>query len=351
MSRRQGASPVRVGIIGCGRIANSHVQAVAASAEAELAALIDPVQERSAALISKYGLRAASYPSVADALPHIDAAVIATPNHLHADVAVECISAGIPVLIEKPLAASLADGLRITEAASATGVVVAVGYVTRFTESNQLMRDLLRRDAFGRIRRFAYQFGTRGGWAPLSAYNLDRNAAGGGVLVVTGTHFLDRMLDWFGYPVRAELRDDSEGGPEANAVATFTFDHPAGPVEGSARFSKTVALEAGIVLDTDAGTVLLRDKPGAEVVIRSQATPNIETTVRGRTAGRRTARAGEFVLQLQDFIAAIQTGAQPMVSGQSALASLRLLEELYQHRQRLYEDHYAQQVVAEGVAR
>ena len=348
MSEGPAMSRVRLGIVGCGRIANSHVQAALSCPDVELTALIDPVPERSAALVERYGLTVRSYATVADALPHVDAAVIATPNHLHAGVAVQCLGAGVAVLIEKPLAATLADGIRITDAARASGVVAAVGYVTRFSENNQLMRELLRRDAFGRVRRFAYQFGTRGGWAPLSAYNLDRKAAGGGVLVVTGTHFVDRMLDWFGYPVSAELYDDAIDGPEANAVAAFRFDHPAGPLDGTARFSKTVALDAGIVLDTDAGIVVLRDKPGAEIVIRSHATPDVETVVRPRAAARK-ALPGEFVLQLQDFIAAIRSGTEPMVSGQAALASLRLLEDLYQHRQPLYQDRDAHQAVVERV--
>ena len=327
----------RLGIVGCGRIANAHVQAVLACPDAELTALVDPVRERAAALSARFGSSATVYDKLADALPHMDGAVIATPNHLHAAAAIECIQAGVAVLVEKPLASSLADGARLRDAAEAAGVTVAVGYTTRFSESNQLMGDLLRRNAFGRVRRFVYQAGTRGGWAPLSAYNLDRQHAGGGVLVVTGTHFLDRMLDWFGYPVRAELRDDSEGGPEANAVATFAFDHPAGVIEGMARFSKSVALEGGLVLETDAGTVILREKPGAPIVIHSDASPDLETQLRTRRADF-AERPSEMALQLENFIAAVRTRTPPMVSAQTALASLRLLDELYRHRTPLADD-------------
>lgn len=341
MNRRHATAAFRAGIIGCGRIANAHVQAMLACPDVELVALVDPAQGRAAALGEKYGTNAATHTSIGDALGDIDGAVIATPNHLHAAHAVQCLEAGVAVLIEKPLAASLADGVRIRDAAAAAGLVAAVGYVTRFNESNQLMRDLLRRDAFGRVRRFAYQFGTRGGWAPLSAYNLDRTTAGGGVLVVTGTHFLDRMLDWFGYPVRAELRDDSRGGPEANALALFEFDHPAGPIAGAVRFSKSVALEGGIVLDTEAGIVVLRDRPGAQVVIRSDKTPGLETVLRERPSHQAPARPGEFVLQLQDFVAAVRTGTPPMVSADGGVASLRLLEELYRQRRPLADDWYA----------
>jgi predicted dehydrogenase len=253
----------------------------------------------------------------------------------------QCLEAGVPLLAEKPLAATLAEGMRICDAADVAGLPVAVGYVTRFNESNQLMRGLLRRGAFGRVRRFAYQFGTRGGWAPFSAYNLDRASTGGGVLVTTGTHFLDRMLDWFGYPVRAELRDDSYGGPEANAVATFEFDHPSGPIDGSARFSKSIVLAGGIVLDTEAGIVILQDRPGAQISARAEELPQIETVFRARTDDRRSSGPGEFVLQLQDFIVAVRTGVSPMVPARSGLVSLRLIEQLYRKRRPLSDDWYA----------
>lgn len=336
-----GKARFRVGIVGCGKISNSHIQAVLASEAADLTALVDPVEERARALAAKYELEVPVHTSLAGALATMDGAVIATPNHLHADLAVECIQAGVAVLIEKPLASTVADGRRICEAASKANVTVAVGYTTRFSDNVRLMGDLLRREHFGRVHRFVYQFGTRGGWAPLSGYNLDLKTAGGGVLVVTGTHFLDRMLDWFGYPVRAQLQDDSLGGPEANAVATFEFDHPRGSIGGTVRFSKAIGLEAGIVLETDAGTVILRDKPGASIVIRSDSTPEFENALKVRRTAESPQRPGEFVQQLDDFIAAARTGTPPMVSGQSGLASLRLLEDLYRQRQPLPENWYA----------
>lgn len=343
-------APFRVAIVGCGRIANAHVQAVLASAEAELAALVDPVEARARALAERHAVRATVCTDLRGVLDRIDGAIIATPNHVHAEPAVRCIEAGVAALIEKPLAVSVSEGRRICEAADAAGVTVAVGYVTRFRENVLLMRDLLRRGAFGRVRGFAYQAGTRGGWAPLSAYNLDRRTTGGGVLVVTGTHFLDRMLDWFGYPVEVALHDDSHGGPEANAVAAFTFDHPSGPIAGTARFSKSVSLEAGLVLDTEAGIVVFRDHPDAGIVVRAADTPHLESTIAPRPARPAAARPGEMVLQLEDFISAARARRDALVPARSGLESLRLLDELYGARRPLREDWYGSLAPAEVYA-
>ena len=265
---------------------------------------------------------------VSEVLADVDGAIIATPNHTHAVIAEQCLGAGVPVLIEKPLAISTSDGERICQAARQSGATVAVGYVSRFRETVRLMARLIEEEHFGRIRRFAYQFGTKGGWAPLSAYNLDRRTSGGGVLVTTGTHFIDRMLYWFGYPDEATLIDDAMGGPEANAEAHFVYRKKQG-FTGVARFSKTVAMPAGFVLETDMGLVVLKDRADATIQVRPHDKPDIEMNLVSR---RRSPAGDEFVQQLEDFIHAARGQRMPTVTGEQGLESLRLLEHLYSHR-------------------
>ncbi len=96
--------------------------------------------------------------------------------------------------------AALARETEAAQAAVLRGTVAAPGYVTRFRPNLRLLKSLLDQGYFGRVTRFVHQFGTAGGWAPLSGYNLARSATGGGVLMVTGTHFLDRMLWFWGMP-------------------------------------------------------------------------------------------------------------------------------------------------------
>jgi len=341
MNETSMSRPFRLAIVGCGRISGAHALAAIASPSIELAALVDPVEQRAQSLAERVGASPLIATSIPELRGRVDGVVIATPNHTHAELACECLAAGVHTLIEKPLAASVADGERILRVASDTQRIVAVGYVTRFRENVRFMADLLRRGHFGEVRRFAYQFGSRGGWAPLSAYNLDRRLTGGGVLVVTGTHFIDRMLDWFGYPDEVELADDSLGGPEANAVATFRFRRVGGtPLTGVARFSKSVALDAGVVLDTARGMVVLADRPDASIVVRPHEAPGLETVVRPRLEGPSLARTTEFGRQLEDFVRACRGGV-PAVTGEQGLLSLRLIEALYARRRPLPEDWYA----------
>jgi predicted dehydrogenase len=316
----------KVLIVGCGRIAASHLEAVLLSPLTEVAALVDPVAARAQALAERFGIEPRIATDVDAALSEADAAIIATPNHTHAAIAEQCLARRVGVLIEKPLAMTTSEGDRICEAARRSGATVAVGYVTRFRESVSLMRRLIADRHFGTIRRFAYQFGTKGGWAPLSAYNLDRRTSGGGVLVTTGTHFIDRMLYWFGFPEDAWLVDDAAGGPEANAEAHFMFRDG---VRGIARFSKTVAMPAGFVMETDMGLVILKDGADATIVVRPSDQSDLEMTIASR---RRAANGNEFVQQLEDFVRATRGERAPMVSGEQGIESLRLLEQLYKNR-------------------
>jgi len=334
----------RLALVGAGMITQqSHLPAALASPLAEVAAIVDPVVARASDLARSFGLSTRIVPRVEDVLGDIDGAVIATPNDSHAEIAVACLKSGVSTLIEKPLASSYASGLEIVRAANNAHRIVAVGYSTRFRPSVLLLKRLLDEGYFGAVRRFVHQFGTPGGWAPLSSYILDRRTAGGGVLVVTGTHFIDRMLYLWGYPDQVSLEDDSEGGPEANCVAHFNYAHPA-PISGMARYSKTFRLPGGMVIETDQGYVVLGDSDEADLVFRPSSAPGVEHVIRsdGSSSHHRHPPPSVFQQQIDDFIEACQTARAPRVDGSQGLESLRLIEELYGSRRGLAFDPYGQ---------
>ena len=84
-----------------------------------------------------------------------------------------------------------------------------------------------------------YEFGTAGSWETLSGYNLSRQKSGGGVLVVSGSHFLDRMLYLFDGVSVVKYADDSRGGVEANCVFTLACSVNGDVIEGRVALSKT----------------------------------------------------------------------------------------------------------------
>jgi len=329
----------RLALIGAGLITESaHLPAALSCPGVEVVAIIDPSIERATALARTFGIAPRIATDVDEIMGGIDGAIIATPNNTHRALADRCIAARIPMLIEKPLATTYAEGLQIVEAADAAGLTLAVGYCSRFRPNIELLKDLLDRSYFGRVRRFAHQFGTSGGWAPVSGYNLNKQTAGGGVLVVTGTHFLDRMLLLWGFPEHAELLSDGFDGPEANCTAVFRYKEGSGPEAGIARYSKTARLANGLVIETDRGVVGLADTDDAEIRFWEYGFPKLEQTIRIR--GTSPMQLDVFQLQLRDFIYACREKRAPRVDGRQGLESLRLLELLYANRQHLTESWY-----------
>lgn len=331
----------RVALVGAGLVTrHSHLPAALASDKVQVVAIVDPMRQRAEELARWYGIAPIIAPQVQDVLEAIDGAVIATPNDTHLSVALPCLEAGVAALIEKPLARTYAEGEAIVQAGEASGTVVAVGYVLRFREDVLLLGDLLRAGYFGSVRRFAHQVGTRGGWAPMSSYNLSRKATGGGVLVVTGTHFLDRMLHFWGYPDDLALADDAQGGPEANCLATFRYTTTDTPCTGIALYSKTTELPGGLVIETDRGVIQVAEMDQTDIVFRPAAQPQVEQVVRRCGKPPYPQEMSLFQRQLEDFVEACQQGRPPRVDGHQGLLSLRLLEDLYARRQALNTDWY-----------
>ncbi len=320
---------MRLALVGTGKITQqAHLPAVLRTAGAEVTALVDTSQERARALADRNGLDADVATRLEDVLDKVDGAIIATPNHTHRALTVACCRAGVHALVEKPLATSLADCEAIEAAAAEAGVVVAVGYCTRYLDTVGLMKRLLDERFFGRPQGFAYQFGTRGGWAPDSGYTLDRGATGGGVLMVSGTHFLDRMLYWFGYPESVTYEDDSRGGPEASARATVRYGKGRWAFDGHLRVSKTHAMSGGFALKTDQGVLLYKDGGEGSIVFRPSAQPEIEQNIVLRRAAG-SAQRNMYDLQLEDFMTACSTGSAPAVTASQGTQNIRLIHEMY----------------------
>ncbi len=325
----------KLGIIGTGLIsAGSHLPAALGLPDIEVNALVDPVRDRSTSLARKYGISPQIVQDVREVLGMLDGVIIATPNSTHCEIALACIEAGVHVLIEKPLANTVDEGNAIMENATRKGVVVATGFCTRFRSNVLLLKELLDDEYFGRIQRFAHQFGTAGGWAPLSAYNLSKQEAGGGVLVVSGSHFLDRMLYFWGFPVSASLTHDGFNGPEANCTAHFQF---AG-FQGIARYSKTTNLRTGLNVETDRGFIVLGDSDESQIKFIPQHRSGVCETI--SLSGKKKQQADVFQLQIMDFVAACRNRTLPRVDVQQGVNSLRLVEMLYANSSVALENWY-----------
>lgn len=121
---------LRVAVIGVGHLGQHHARLLASADGVELAGVVDTKPGRAEEIASKYGTRA--FLDAGDVLGRVDAVTIAVPTISHVAVALPFIDRGVSVLVEKPLAASVAEADRLIAAAERRGVTLAAGHTERF---------------------------------------------------------------------------------------------------------------------------------------------------------------------------------------------------------------------------
>lgn len=127
---------MRFAVIGCGLVAQAmHIPYLAELPESELCAFVDPAKERAEKLADRYNVPyvyASHEDLLEDGSDELDAVVVLTPAHTHADVVVDTLGAGIDTLVEKPIAASLEDADRMVDAADSSEATAMVAYMKRY---------------------------------------------------------------------------------------------------------------------------------------------------------------------------------------------------------------------------
>lgn len=198
------AEPVRVGLVGAGRIARVHADAYLNVARGSIDAVTDPVESASAQLAADYGYRVIrDFDAMLDD-PAIDAVLLATPTGLHADQAIAALAAGKHVFCQKPISLTLDQADRVVAAASASDRVLQFGFMLRFTPPLPGLQGRIARGELGPI--IAAQAAVFG-WEPTNEWFYDP-ANGGGVILDTLVHFGDLVLWLFGPAERVH----TEGG-------------------------------------------------------------------------------------------------------------------------------------------
>ena len=328
-------SSLKLGMVGCGRVAEQcHIPAALGAAGVELVAVVDSSRERLEHVVGAFRLSCHATTSRGDLAGRVDAVLLPLPNHLHYPVANEFLTAGVHVLCEKPLANTAREASLLCDLAEARGLVLAVGYSKRFEPNFDLMKRLIDEAFLGKLERFEFEYGTAGGWAPVSSYNLQRDQAGGGVLVTNGSHLLDRMLCWFGYPSGVTYKDDSHGGVEANCSALFAFESG---LSGRMTLSKTRPLRNRFCLYGERGCLEIEDSQHGSVTFLPAGERALKHEISELPAREALSDTDYFRLQIEDFAHAIQTGTRPRVTGREATASVRLIEQCYESRTALPE--------------
>ena len=143
------ASSPKIAVIGCGYWGSNHARTF--SELGALYAVSDRHEDRASAMAEKHGVKALAFEDVLSD-PAIDGVVLALPPQYHADLAIAALEAGKHVLVEKPIALSVADARRVVEAAEKTDLVAMTGHVLRFHPAFEALEAMIEAGDLGAVR-------------------------------------------------------------------------------------------------------------------------------------------------------------------------------------------------------
>lgn len=190
---------LKIGVVGLGSIAQMHIGGYLNNPNVELYAFCDINEERLKANGEKYGVERL-YTSVYDMvkLEELDAVSVCTWNCAHAECSIAALNAGKHVLCEKPMCMNAAEGAKMIEAAEKSGKLLMIGFVRRYGNDMDILKDFIDADTFGDIyyskATYLRRNGNPGGWF------ADKARSGGGPLIDLGVHVIDFVRYALGNP-------------------------------------------------------------------------------------------------------------------------------------------------------
>lgn len=322
---------VRVGLVGAGAIAQiTHLPTYQTLPGAEVVALCDPQKGKVTELAARHRI-----PFVCTdhrrllERADVDAVDICTPNAFHAPIAVDALRAGKHVLVEKPIATTSADALRMVEGARSSGKVLMVASTARFRHDSLTLKTFLERRELGDL--FYAKTGwlrSRARWSELD-WRFDRKVSGGGVLMDSGIQILDLALWLLGFP-------------EPERVLAFTHAPAGRKVEDSA--VALVRFRGGLALTLEVNWSMLMNEDFAYLNVYGSEGGALLNPLRvhrelhGRLLNVTPAHQEKpksvfkdsYRRAIQHFLDCVRGEAEPMSPGEEGLRALKLMETIYQ---------------------
>jgi len=319
--------PIGWGIVGCGRVAENRVApAIKRASNSSLIAFCSRSKERADEFARRLEA-AAGYGDLAAMVrdERIDAVYVATPNHLHAEQAIECLRAGKHVLTDKPMALSVADCLRMRDAAQKHGRVLGVCHQQRFHPAHADCFRLIRAGALGKITIIRGEMGFL--FSPAAVWRQQAALAGGGPGMDLAPHAIDILLKAAGSVAGvsgwiANARFDY--GVEDFFLAQMDF--AAGGVG---------VVEVNYCAHSYGGRLEVRGDEATFVAEGSlMAADRYHTSLlRGPSRTAVESRDAEFrdcfLLAIEDFNAAIRENRPPAISADDGIAVMSVVEAAY----------------------
>jgi predicted dehydrogenase len=341
--------PIRIGLVGCGAISTQHLEAIAAIEGLQLTGVVSASSDRAMRVGTRWGVP--WYTRLEDLLRQndLDAVTICTPSGLHPGQALAGLRSGRHVVVEKPIALSVADADAVVREGRVRGLLVATISQRRFEPVMVALRGVIEAGALGRISLIiAEGLDER----PQSYYDSaawrGTRELDGGVLMNQAIHMVD-LVRWIGGPVasvaghvatlghRMESEDTASvslrfGSGALGEIVATTCASPGFPTElrvygdrGHVRIVGETATEW--------------DVPGVPAPLGTADEPVAPGTGATQTWG--TSAEG-YLRQYRDFVEAVRTGRPPAVTGEDGRNAVEIVTAAYE------ADRAGRAVVLEG---
>ena len=299
--------PIRVGVVGVGRLGSIHAKTYSQLSEVQLVGVCDALPKRAEEVAQLYpGCRA--YQNISDLIPFVDSLTIATPTETHYEVAKTALQAGKHLLVEKPITTTLEEADELISLAEAGHLILQVGHVERF---NSAIAVVLNQQKFPRF----IECHRLGPFSPRVA-NI-------GVVLDLMIHDIDIVLGLVKSPIQhldavgvkilthhediANVRIRFQNGAVANLTASRV-------TQETLRKIRIFQEETYLSLDYVKQELMIYRKTGGQIHSESYPIQKEEPLRK----------------EISSFIECIQNGSQPIVSGREARSALAVALEIVQ---------------------
>jgi predicted dehydrogenase len=325
---------IRVGIIGCGKIAQvRHLPEYAENAACSITAVYDINQERAREIARQYGVKAyATYRELLED-KDIDAVSVCAANAVHAEITIAALNAGKHVLCEKPMATTLQKCEAMAEAARRNGKFLMIGHNQRLAKAHIMARRLIEQGVIGRILTFRTTFGHGGPetWSVDPGQNVwffDKRQAGMGAMADLGIHKTDLIQFLTGRKVSEVTAYigtlDKHGvdgeliGVDDNAICIYRMD---GGAVGTMTASWTYygPEDNSTILYGTEGIMRIYDDPKYSVIVEKKNGEKVYHALDHIQTNDSQTKSGVIDL----WIDCLLNNRPPEISGEDALSAMR----------------------------
>lgn len=346
---------LRIGIIGTGGIANSHIASYLKQPDVEVVAGADLIPGKAAEFFKSHEVEAkdfTDYKEMIDTM-NLDAVSVCTYNCTHAECTIYALEHGLPVLLEKPMTVTLEEAIAIREAEKKSGKIVSVGFQPRFDANMQMIKKIVQSGELGRIYYVQTGGGRRHG-IPVSWSEtfIEKDKAGLGALGDIGCYSLDMVLNAIGYPTPKTVSGYKSAFFGTSTEYQSEYDAKRFNVDDFA--AAFIRLEPGkygdkdgIILDFRIAWAMHVDTPGDTIIFGKKAALRIPSTdcwngsvggpmkIYHDIAGARVETVvpiiqnkgqGLFYKKVRSFLDAIKTGGTSPVPSSQIIKNQAILD-------------------------